>query len=330
MKTVVVLNTQNPLLQNQAGEINRILNDLTGAITSVELWLFYQERKPELIPKISPPPSHLKLISLNKQHSFESYLQILALLSHQNSIDLMVFTSDSLGAELATRISFRLKGSACLQVESCKKNLEKLEVLKPVYGNNLTGKFSLDHPPYCLSVAKFPAHSPEMTPVNDLNTELVTMDQMDCDWIEEFEIIPDATVSGLIESDFVLVVGQGAKTKETVSELHQLANRLGAEFGASRPVVMNAWTDMNRIIGVSGLIISPRLSIIAGVSGSSVFKVGIENSDFIIAINTDRKAPIFQIADVGVISDMKVVLTELEKVILNDKKESNSQIGSEG
>jgi len=330
MKTVVVLNTQNPLLQNQAGEINRILDKLTGAIASVELWLFYQGEKPGLIPKISPTPSNIKLIPLNKKHSSESYLHILTLLSNQNPIDLMLFASDGLGAELATRLSYRLKGSSCLQVVSCKKNLEKLEVLKPVYGNHLTGQFVLDHPPYCLSVAKFPAQSLEMIPGDDLYTELLTLNHMDCDWIEGFKIIPDLSESGLNESDFVLIVGQGAKTKETVTELHQLANSIGAELGASRPVVMNAWTDMNRIIGVSGLIISPKLCIAAGVSGSSVFKVGIENSDFIVAINTDRKAPIFQIADVGVIGDMKAVLIELEKVILNNKKESNPQIESEG
>jgi electron transfer flavoprotein alpha subunit len=82
---------------------------------------------------------------------------------------------------------------------------------------------------------------------------------------------------------------------------------------------MNAWTDMNRLIGASGQIISPKLCIVAGVSGTAVFSVGIKNSEFIVAVNTDSNAPIFQMAHVGIVGDLQGVLSELAKVITAEK-----------
>jgi len=87
---------------------------------------------------------------------------------------------------------------------------------------------------------------------------------------------------------------------------------------------MNAWTDMNRLIGTSGLIISPKLCIVAGVSGTGVFSVGIKSSEVIVAINTDSKAPIFQMADVGIVGDLLAILSELEKVITADKAQKGA------
>jgi len=82
---------------------------------------------------------------------------------------------------------------------------------------------------------------------------------------------------------------------------------------------MNAWADMDRLVGTSGLLLSPKLCITAGVSGSAVFTAGIKASEFIVSINTDRKAPIFQIAHVGIVGELQPILQELEKVILEEK-----------
>jgi len=96
-------------------------------------------------------------------------------------------------------------------------------------------------------------------------------------------------------------------------------------------VVMNAWIDMNRLIGASGLIISPKICLAVGVSGTGVFSAGIKNSGFIVAINIDGKAPIFQIADVGIVGDLKTVLLELEKVITaRETKKGHHQLPGSG
>jgi electron transfer flavoprotein alpha subunit len=330
MKAALVLSADNSSIGQQAGEINAMLNRMATTFTRLELWLFYQDIPPEIYPEIDCPLSALRLIAVENAHLPESYLQLLLDLRRQYPVDLFVFASDGLGAELATRIAYRLNGNSCLQVEDCKLASGKLEVIKPVYGNHLSARFILEHPPYCLSVAKQPCLSAKMTSSELAKIEMIKMNQPRTDCQKEMLTIPDQPATGLTGADLVIVVGQGANSKETVDVLKGIANSIGAELGASRPVVMNAWTDMNRLIGTSGLIISPKLCIAAGVSGTGVFSVGIKSSEFIVAINTDSKAPIFQMADVGIVGDLLAILSELEKVITaeNTKKGTLYQVRS--
>jgi electron transfer flavoprotein alpha subunit len=147
------------------------------------------------------------------------------------------------------------------------------------------------------------------------------VDQTHSNRVKEMLILPDRADTGLTDADLVLVVGQGAKTKETLDLLQTIAGAIGAALGASRPVVMNAWTDMERLVGASGAVLSPKICIAAGVSGSAVFTAGIKASEFIVAINTDPNAPIFQIAHVGIIGELVPTLLELERLILAEKGE---------
>ena len=327
MKAAIVLSFDSSSLQQQVHEINEMLNNIGARFSSLELWLFYKERKPEFFPEISSPLSDIKLIKVDNAHSPESYLQLLVHLMSQYPMDLLMFSSDGSGEELATRLAYRLNGSSCLKVEDFSLTSAKLEVIKPVYRNNLLARFVLESSPYCLSVAKQPCCSVKMIPCEFLKMETITLDQTQPPWVKKSLTILDQPETGLIDADLVLVVGQGANNKETVDVLKGIANTIGAQFGASRPVVMNAWADMNRLIGASGLIISPKLCIAAGVSGTGVFSVGIKSSGFIVAINIDSKARIFQIADVGIVGDVQAVLSELEKVILVEKDKKDSSHG---
>ncbi len=330
MKAAIVLYADYISLQQQAHEINAMLNTIETRSSSVELWLFYQDPKPEVFPEFDSSLSSIKLIRLEYAHSPESYLQLLESLMTQYPMDLLLFASDGLGEELATRLAYRLNGSSCLQVEECNLNSGRLEVIKPVYGNNLTARFVLESFPCCLSVAKQPCCPVKMIPYEFVNIKECILDQTQPAWVKETRTICDESGTGLADADLVLVVGQGANNKKTMDVLQGIANTIGAELGASRPAVMNAWIDMNRLIGASGLIISPKICIAAGVSGTGVFSAGIKKSGFIVAINTDGRAPIFQIADVGIVGDLKTVLLELEKVIKadNGKKGFQTMAGS--
>ena len=122
-----------------------------------------------------------------------------------------------------------------------------------------------------------------------------------------------------MDADMVLVAGQGVKSRENIEILERIAHNLGAGLGASRPVVMAAWVDMNRLVGASGSVISPKVCLALGVSGAGMFNAGIERAEFIAAVNTDKDAPIFKIADVGIVDDCMAVLEELEKLILSSR-----------
>ncbi len=320
MKAALVLAADGFSLLQQAGEINAMLSTMQMSFSQLELWLFYQGRPPDSFPEMDPALSAIKRIAMaTDNHLPEAYLQLLMQLWEKSPMDLLVFASDGLGAELATRLGYRLHGTSCLKVEACRFTSGLLEVIKPVYGNNLTARFSLSSPPYFLSVAKRSCPPAAVTRYDQVEMETVTLIQPQYNWVIKTLALPNPPDTGLAHADRVLVVGQGVNNKETMDALRDVATTMGAEMGASRPVVMNALADMNRLIGASGLIISPKLCIAAGVTGTAVFSVGIKNSEFIVAINTDRQAPIFHVAHVGLVGDLEGILSELAKVITAEK-----------
>ena len=85
--------------------------------------------------------------------------------------------------------------------------------------------------------------------------------------------------------------------------VRQLASVLGAEYGCSRPLVQKGWVTSDRQIGQTGKTIRPKLYIAAGISGAIQHRVGVEGADLIVAINTDKNAPIFDFAHIGIITD---------------------------
>lgn len=117
------------------------------------------------------------------------------------------------------------------------------------------------------------------------------------------------------ESDVLLAVGKGVRTKEDVQKLKELAEDKGYMFGVTRPVAMNGWALIDEIIGVSGHIYSPKVCITIGVSGSAAFYAGIENSGWIASVNTDEHAPIVQMSDLAVIDDYKNIWERLSLIL---------------
>ena len=117
------------------------------------------------------------------------------------------------------------------------------------------------------------------------------------------------------ESDVLLVVGKGVRSKEEVQKIKASAISRGYMFGVTRPVAMNGWALIDEIVGVSGHIYSPEVCITIGVSGSAAFYAGIENSGFIASVNNDECAPIIGMSDIFVIDDYENILERLFQVL---------------
>jgi electron transfer flavoprotein alpha subunit len=113
----------------------------------------------------------------------------------------------------------------------------------------------------------------------------------------------DAGTSNLAYADVVVAGGMGLGAAENFQLVRALARTIGAEFGCSRPVVQKGWMPSDRQIGQTGKTIRPKLYIAAGISGAIQHRVGVEGADLIVAINTDRNAPIFDFAHVGLVAD---------------------------
>ncbi len=121
----------------------------------------------------------------------------------------------------------------------------------------------------------------------------------------------DAAKANLAYADVVVAGGLGLGAVENFQLVKALARALGGEYGCSRPVVQKGWLPSDRQIGQTGKTIRPKLYIAAGISGAIQHRVGVEGADLIVAINTDRNAPIFDFAHVGVVADAVRLLPAL-------------------
>lgn len=117
------------------------------------------------------------------------------------------------------------------------------------------------------------------------------------------------------ESEIIVSVGRGIKSKENLSIIEELANCLGAEIGATRPVIDQGWLEYRSQIGLTGRNVSSKIYFAIGISGAIQHTVGINSVDKIIAINNDKEAPIFKIATYGIVGDLFEVVPLLIKKI---------------
>ncbi|MFB3922290.1 MAG: electron transfer flavoprotein subunit alpha/FixB family protein [Terriglobia bacterium] len=115
----------------------------------------------------------------------------------------------------------------------------------------------------------------------------------------------------LTQAEVIVAVGRGIKAPENLEMVKKLAEALGAEIGASRPICDSGWLPMDRQIGSSGQTVAPKLYIGLGVSGAIQHQVGMKGSRTVVAINKDKEAPIFEVATYGVVADLFEIVPPL-------------------
>jgi electron transfer flavoprotein alpha subunit len=143
--------------------------------------------------------------------------------------------------------------------------------------------------------------------------------------VDAAQALPDREVLGyeqvaaqqvdLTKASIIVAVGRGVGGADKMGPVEELARALGAEIGASRPVIDNGWLPRERQIGSSGQTVSPRLYIAAGISGAIQHLVGMKGSSVVVAINKDPSAPIFSVADYGLVGDLHELLPALTEAV---------------
>ncbi len=233
---------------------------------------------------------------------------------------LFLFAGGPAGTELATRLACRSSGEVLTDVLSAETAPDRLSCRRSVYSGHLMGRFELSARPWCVTVDPSWADGDASEAIE--HVVLSDTDESGGGGPEPFEDrepLEDPSAGDLADSSFVVVAGSGAGSRRGVERIAATAREMGATFGVTRPVAMNAWAPVDRLIGVSGARTAPALCIVAGASGAPAFYWGIEKAGLIVAVDTDEQAPIVREADLVLVDDAVAVLEELAAIVAAER-----------
>ncbi len=156
---------------------------------------------------------------------------------------------------------------------------------------------------------------PKDTVENKYVLEQIQMPEVDDDTYKFIEITSAGNIQSLTDARVIVSVGRGVSSAENIAKIEKFATKISAALGASRAVVDNGWLSHPYQVGQTGKTVTPNVYIACGISGAMQHLAGMSRSKFIIAINIDEKAPIFDVADVSVVGDLFSVIEKLEKYL---------------
>ena len=259
-----------------------------------------------------------------EEYTTEAYTQAIYQIANEYKPSIILFGATTIGRDLGPRLSARLSTGLtadCTRLEISEE--KEFLMTRPAFGGNL------------MATIVCPEHRPQMSTVRPGVMKAMEKDETRKGEIEKikinfnkdkFKVKIKETVKeksdmiDIAEAKILVSGGRGIGSKEGFIALNNLAEVLNAEVSASRAVVDAGIVDHDRQVGQTGKTVRPNLYIACGISGAIQHMAGMEESDYIVAINKDRYAPIMQSADLGIVGDVKKIIPLLTERLKGLKK----------
>ena len=249
----------------------------------------------------------------------EPYAKATTAVIKANDPEIVLFGASSIGRDLAPRVSARIHTGLtadCTKLE-IDPETKLLNMTRPAFGGNIMATIlCADHRPQmatvrpgvmqalesCDKVGEVEKFAVEFTPA-DMNVEI-------CEVVKTDKKTVDITEAKILVSG-----GRGLGSAEGFAQLKDLADVLGGEVAASRAAVDSGWIEKDRQVGQTGKTVRPDLYVACGISGAIQHAAGMEESEFIVAINKEESAPIFGICDLGIVGDLNKIVPKLTEAL---------------
>lgn len=243
---------------------------------------------------------------------------------------IMLVGGTTLGRSLAPRLAARFKTglTADCTILDIQENTD-LDQIRPAFGGNIMAHIHTpNHRPQFATVRYKIFSAPEKIeiPTGKITLCNINKEKLSSK-IEVLDVKPKTKEVGLEDAEVIIVASRAIKKQEDMKMIYKLADKLGAQVGGTRPMIEAGWLDPRKQIGLSGRTVKPKLIITCGVSGAVQFVAGMSGSDYIIAINQDEKAPIFDVAHMALIGDIYEIIPKLIEQI--DEKSLKIAIAAE-
>ena len=237
------------------------------------------------------------------KYSSTAYAKVIAETAKKENAEIILFSATAMGKDSAPRVAVKLDAGLASDCIALKIDGGGIVATRPVYAGKALMDIKIN------SAVKVFTLRPNVFPAGTSTGSSSTVEVVDIPLDEsDFAslVIETTQASGKIdvaEADIIVSGGRGMKGPENFKMIEDLAGVLGGAVGASRAVVDAGWRPHNEQVGQTGKTVSPSLYIAVAISGAIQHLAGMSSSKYIVAINKDKDAPIFQIADYGIIAD---------------------------
>jgi electron transfer flavoprotein alpha subunit len=244
----------------------------------------------------------------------QAFTSMIAEVAKKTGAGVLVLSNNNTGKALAPRLSVKLKAGLASGVSKLPLNTSPFTVYKKVYSGKAFANVVIKTEVKILTLAQNSFDLVESPKV--FVTEKIDIQPDDSLLKTQVKEVQKQSGTILItDADIVVSGGRGMKSPDNWGPLVELADLLGAATACSRPVSDEGWRSHNEHTGQTGKIIAPNLYFAIGISGATQHLAGISSSKFIVAINTDKDAPIFEAAQYGIIGDAMKVLPKLVEAV---------------
>jgi electron transfer flavoprotein alpha subunit len=249
------------------------------------------------------------------QTSTTAYSKIISEVAKKEQAQVLIFSATAMGKDLSPRVAVRLQ--AGLAVDCTALNVENgdIRATRPVYAGKALIDVRVKTPVKLFSLRPNIFMAGTSTGAQAaVETADVALTDDDFACVVE-EVTQDKGRLDVAEADIIVSGGRGLKGPENFNIIEELAAALGGAVGASRAVVDAGWRPHDEQVGQTGKTVSPSLYVAVGISGAIQHLAGMSSSKYIVAINKDKDAPIFQLSDYGIVGDALEVVPALTNEI---------------
>ena len=247
-------------------------------------------------------------------YSAEAQASVLAQLAEKYNPEIILIGATPNGKDLAPRLAVKLNAGCASDVTAMKLNDEgKVAFTCPVYGGTILAENVVETVPQMATVRGGAFKKAE---ASEKEIEIICEDEIaakaDDLKTKITDVVKEISESVNLEDAEVIVAGgRGMGSEENFALVKELADLLGGVVGATRAPIESGWISRAHQIGQSGKIVAPKLYIACGISGATQHVTGMIGSDYIVAINKDEDAPIFDVANVGIVGNVLQVIPEM-------------------
>ncbi|MCX6170920.1 MAG: electron transfer flavoprotein subunit alpha/FixB family protein [Ignavibacteriales bacterium] len=256
--------------------------------------------------------THFKNTELDN-YSPSAYAELISKYVNENNIDILFFGATSMGKDLAPRISAKIDAGLAIDCIALNSDGGEINATRPIFAGKALLDVKITSPKkiFALRPNVFNPGTPSDTKAE---VKVVNVDSPNMN-VKVTEIKKSEGKLDVAEADIIVSGGRGMKGPEHFHLVEELSQVLGAATGASRAVVDAGWRSHGEQVGQTGKTVSPSLYVALGISGAIQHLAGMRSSKYIVAVNKDKDAPIFQIADYGIVGDLfEVVPAMIEEI----------------